>query len=100
MTAGLAAVFLPGRVRAQTEEIWLLSPATIGEGHFVVQANDERQLIRSSALPFRGHGLLPDPSNANRALLISRRPGTEAVQMDLSTGKILHRWQAEEDRHF
>jgi len=48
----------------------------------------------------RGHGLQVDPRRRNEALVIARRPGTQAVKLDLETGRVLRQWQAGEDRHF
>lgn len=54
----------------------------------------------AAALPGRGHGVLLHPSQRETAWVISRRPGTSALQVELGTGKVLRLIESEESRHF
>lgn len=49
---------------------------------------------------FRGHGASQNPVEKHRVVLFARRPGTEGVEVDLRSGKILRRFQAQTKRHF
>jgi hypothetical protein len=44
--------------------------------------------------------MLIDPRRPNEALVIARRPGTQAIKIDIRSGQVLQQWRAEEDRHF
>lgn len=49
---------------------------------------------------FRGHGASQNPIEKHRVVLFARRPGTEGVEVDVRSGKILRRFQAQPKRHF
>lgn len=105
MATGIGAVLamLPWRLHAASPAagtLRLLSPARF-KGEYVLAHTDGQDTMEADApLPFRGHGLVLDPRDHNRALIMARRPGTEAILVDLPSGKIIHAWRSEEDRHF
>lgn len=103
LLAGLGALVLPSFAQAGTPGLRLLSPATRDGKHFsaaLAAAGGDPTSATLAALPWRGHGLQLDPRHPGEALIVSRRPGTMAVKLDLASGRVLHQWQANEDRHF
>jgi hypothetical protein len=100
MLAGLGALLLPATAIATAPGIRLLSPVSRGRQHFAAGLDLDTDVTSTASLPMRGHGLLVDPRKPDEVLIIARRPGTLAVKVDLSTGRIVQQWQAAEDRHF
>ena len=100
MFAGLGAILLPSTVQAASSCLRLLSPLSRAGQHFAACFAPDATEPQLTALPMRGHGLLIDPRNTNEALIIARRPGTQAIKLDLTSGRVLQQWEAEEDRHF
>jgi hypothetical protein len=96
----LGILLLPAAARATTPDSQLLSPVSRDGKHFAAGLVLGEQAPHVSPLPMRGHGMLIDPRRPNEALVIARRPGTQAIKVDIHTGQVLHQWQAEEDRHF
>lgn len=105
LLAGLGALFLPASALAEissatdASSIRLLSPISRAGRHFAASLGPGDE-PRMAALPMRGHGLLIDPRNSSEVLIIARRPGTLAAKVDLKTGRVLRKWEADEDRHF
>jgi hypothetical protein len=100
---GAALAMLPWRLHAASpaaDALHLLSPARFNGEYVLAHTEGKSAMEAETNLPFRGHGLVLDPRNSNRALIMARRPGTEAILVDLPSGKILRTWQSEEDRHF
>lgn len=92
------ALLAPAQLLAASSTPRLLSPVSRGGRHFAAALDNGEPAL--SPMPMRGHGLLLDPRRPGEALVIARRPGTLAVKLDLEAGRMLHQWQAEEDRHF
>lgn len=96
----LGTALLPNPVRAAASLPYLLSPVSSKGRHYAAQLALDAREPHLASMPMRGHGLLLDPRRPNEALVIARRPGTRAIKFDVPTGRILHEWQAAEDRHF
>jgi hypothetical protein len=100
MLAGLGALLLPAMAKAAPPGIRLLSPVSRSRQNFAAGLALDAGATRTASLPMRGHGLLVDPRKPDEVLIIARRPGTLAVKVNLTTGRIVRQWQAAEDRHF
>lgn len=97
---GAATTLLPWRAHARTSGRQLLSPASFKQQFVLARLDQDLKPDLNTGMPFRGHGLRIDPLDASRALIIARRPGTQAIEVDLSTGEVTKIWQSEDDRHF
>jgi hypothetical protein len=49
---------------------------------------------------FRGHDVAVHPADANKVVMFARRPGREAVVLDIERGRIQHRFQVAPGRRF
>lgn len=96
----LGALLIPSLGRTAQPPLCLLSPVSRNGRHFAAGLDLDAAEPRLAPMPMRGHGLLPDPRRPNEALLIARRPGSQAIKFDLTDGRVLKQWLAAEDRHF
>ncbi|HVK93706.1 MAG TPA: DUF1513 domain-containing protein, partial [Noviherbaspirillum sp.] len=100
LLASLGTLMLPSIGRTATPEWQLLSPMSRDGKHFAADLTLGADEPHLASMPMRGHGMVLDPRRPTEALVIARRPGTLAIKFDLKTGRMLHQWQASEDRHF
>lgn len=49
---------------------------------------------------FRGHGATQHPTERHKVVLFARRPGTQAIEVNLLNGQIERRFSTEKNRHF
>ncbi|MEM6581083.1 MAG: DUF1513 domain-containing protein [Pseudomonadota bacterium] len=54
----------------------------------------------TTAIPFRGHAALQHPTRNNSVLIISRRPGTVTLEIDLARGELVSRFASIPGHHF
>lgn len=52
-----------------------------------------------AALPARGHVLVPDPQRYGEAIVVARRPGYFLARIDWRRGKLLQRYELEDERN-
>lgn len=98
LSAALGAMAFPGMALANTSGVRALSPISRDGEHFAASFAFDGKSPRMTPLPMRGHGLLLHPVRRNEALIISRRPGTMMVRVDLNSGRQLRQWSVDEDR--
>ena len=68
--------------------------------HFVTASDMTGRPLFSIEVETRCHGIVLDPSRPHRAIVIARRPGVLAYDVDLASGTIARRLRSADDRHF
>ncbi|MEQ9519800.1 MAG: DUF1513 domain-containing protein [Parvibaculum sp.] len=71
----------------------------VGDQHYATQFDGEGQVLTNTQLPDRGHGIIIAPDGTS-AVIMARRPGTYALQIDLETGESCAPVESAQDRHF
>jgi hypothetical protein len=80
---------------------WLISACDDGKGqHFVAAFDDTGKIISKTALPARGHGVLAHPTKPGHGLIVARRPGYFAMEINFANGGIVAQITPEMDQHF
>ncbi|WP_282026212.1 DUF1513 domain-containing protein [Limimaricola cinnabarinus] len=100
LTSLLAASALPRPVWADAGAPAYLAAARAPDGSFALFGlSAEGQAVFRAPLPGRGHAAAAHPV-APEAVAFARRPGTFALVIDCASGRVLHRLQSPEGRHF
>ena len=60
---------------------------------------DQKLNVHSTAIHVRGHGGAVDPSDKNRVILFARRPGLEALLLDLKKKTVIPAFSSEKGFH-
>lgn len=68
--------------------------------HFVSASDLNGRPLFSVEVETRCHGIVLDPARADRAIVVARRPGVLAYDVDLASGTIARRLRSADDRHF
>ncbi|WP_417245648.1 DUF1513 domain-containing protein [Celeribacter sp.] len=98
--AALAAAFVPRLSWADAGSPAFLGAAKDTNGDYALYGLDhDAQILFRAPLPARGHAAAAHPTKPE-AVAFARRPGTFAVVVNCATGKITHRLDAPEGRHF
>lgn len=80
---------------------WLISACNDNHGQHYAAAFDETgQLISRVALPARGHGVIAHPNKPGHGLIIARRPGYYAIEIDFTSGQIVRHIKPTQGQHF
>ena len=86
---------------ANPQKQWLISACNDSRGQHYVAAFDETgQLISRIALPGRGHGVIAHPKKPGHGLIIARRPGYYAIEIDFASGQIIRQLKPTQGQHF
>lgn len=100
LKAALAATLVPRLSWADAGSPAFLGAAKDTNGDYALYGLDETaQILFRAPLPARGHAAAAHPTKPE-AVAFARRPGTFAVVVNCATGKITHRLDAPEGRHF
>jgi hypothetical protein len=97
---GLLITVMPGLARqtATGSERWVSaqgdSPDSFGLGW--VEAGSA--IGKSTFTGFRGHAVLQHPRRMNSVITVSRRPGTRALEVDLTTGGVVSQFTCSPER--
>ncbi len=80
-------------------EVWFSAQGTRSQGYGFAALTDETHLMKGHS-SFRGHGSALHPLKPGSVILFARRPGREALEINLKTGAVEKRFEAAENRHF
>jgi len=103
---GVAAVAAVPAVRAATRwlggtgDLFLSANDDLEGRHFVSASDAGGRKLFSIEVEQRCHGCLLDPRHPDRAIVVARRPGTLAYDVDLRAGAIRNVVRSADDRHF
>ncbi len=96
---GVAALPLPLQASLIHPERWVSAQGDTQNTYGLGWLHSEAAAISSVPTGFRGHGMVQHPLRPGSVVLIARRPGTQAVEVDLASGEVLHGFSCGEDRH-
>lgn len=100
LKAALAASLVPSLSWADAGSPAYLGAAKDASGDYALYGLDHAaQILFRAPLPARGHAAAAHPTKPE-AVAFARRPGTFAVVVNCATGRITHRLDAPEGRHF
>ncbi|ATG46262.1 twin-arginine translocation pathway signal [Celeribacter ethanolicus] len=100
LKAALAATVVPRLSWADAGSPAYLGAAKDASGDYALYGLDaQAQILFRAPLPARGHAAAAHPLKPE-AVAFARRPGTFAVVVNCATGRITHRLDAPEGRHF
>ena len=98
--AAIPLVRAGGAGRRSRREIFV-SASDDQEGRHFITASDVRGApLFSVEVEARCHGIVLDPVRSGRAIVMARRPGTVAYELDLHDGTIRRQIRSAADRHF
>lgn len=80
-------------------EFWVSARGDAERGHYFSSLSEQHTLA-SAAVEFRGHGGSQHPLRPTSAVMYARRHGTQGIEMDLLTGRVVKRFQAPKDHYF
>lgn len=96
----IAALPLSSKSTAATKQ-WLISACDDNKKqHYVAAFDQSGELISRTALPARGHGVIAHPFKPGHGLIIARRPGYFAIEIDFASGRIVRRISPQTGQHF
>lgn len=102
--AGLlaAAPLVRASIRAagRPDEIFLSASDDADGRHFITACDLRGRESFSVEVDTRCHGVALHPSHPGRAIVVARRPGTLAYDVDVRAGTIRRRLESAPDRHF
>nr|WP_319246276.1 DUF1513 domain-containing protein [uncultured Celeribacter sp.] len=100
LKAAIAAAVVPRLSWADAGSPAYLGAARDASGDYALYGMDaQAQILFRVPLPARGHAAAAHPTKPE-AVAFARRPGTFAVVVNCATGRITHRLDAPEGRHF
>ncbi|MEM1153989.1 MAG: DUF1513 domain-containing protein [Pseudomonadota bacterium] len=97
-SAGGGALF--SRELNSTGERWVSASGAVTDNHALAWMQANGTSTSAVAIPFRGHAALAHPTRDNSVLIISRRPGTVALEIDLERGDLVSRFASSPGHHF
>jgi hypothetical protein len=68
--------------------------------HFITASDLTGRQLFSVEVETRCHGVVLDPVRPHRAIVVARRPGVLAYDVDLASGTVARRLRSADDRHF
>jgi hypothetical protein len=103
--AATAIAAVPGlraasRVIGDGGDVFLSANDDLDGRHFVSASDARGRKLLSLEVEQRCHGCVVDPRRPARAVVIARRPGTLAYDLDLEAGAIRRVVRSADDRHF
>jgi len=88
------------RLARGPEEIFLSASDDLDGRHFITASDAAGKRKFSVEVAARCHGVVLDPVRPDRAIVLARRPGTVAYDLDLASGTIRREIHSAEDRQF
>ncbi|MBY0273749.1 DUF1513 domain-containing protein [Candidatus Binatia bacterium] len=88
------------RAARHPDEIFLSASDGADGRHFVTACDLRGRELFSVEVDTRCHGVALHPSHPGRAIVVARRPGTIAYDVDVHAGVIQRRLESARDRHF
>lgn len=101
MIWGLSPAVMAKQLSAESvkREVWFSAQGTSSQGFGYAALTDETRLMTGNST-FRGHGSAIHPLKPASVILFARRPGREALEINLKNGQVEKRFEAEPNRHF
>lgn len=95
-----ALPFHSGDLTDSQQEIWISAQGNKPDRYSLgwIKPGIE-SLYGSIESGFRGHGLAQHPTQLNKVIMFSRRPGTMGIEVDLHSGRIVNRFESVSGRH-
>lgn len=100
LLAGVPLVRAGLRATRRPDEIFLSASDDAAGRHFVTACDVRGGELFSVEVETRCHGVALHASHPGRAIVVARRPGTLAYDVDVHAGTIRRRFESAPDRHF
>lgn len=88
------------RAAHREEEVFLSASDDTAGRHFITACDLHGSELFSAEVETRCHGVALHASHPGRAIVVARRPGTLAYDVDVRAGAIRRRLESAPDRHF
>lgn len=98
--AALPALRAATRRLGGTDDVFLSASDDLDGRHFVTATDARGAKLFSLEVEERCHGCVVDPRRPDRAIVVARRPGTVAYDVDLAQGAIRRVVRSAPERHF
>jgi hypothetical protein len=83
----------------RSSEYWLSAQGQSQGQYGLGWVDTHGEKLSKVSTPFRGHGFCQNPTQLDHIIMFSRRPGTEGIRLNLSSGKIDTTFRSAPDRH-
>ncbi len=100
---GALHVLAPGtsaRAQPVKREVWVSAHGEARDSYGLAWMGPGSSRVAGNTLTrFRGHAVVKHAKKRDSVLYLSRRPGTEGIEVDLRTGEVVRRFQCLPGRH-
>ncbi|MBV1959577.1 MAG: DUF1513 domain-containing protein [Pseudomonadales bacterium] len=95
---GISKSSIPSPTPGQ-QEWWVSAQGKAADKYSLGWLKKDGRNLQKTISGFRGHGVLQHPQKPHSVIFLARRPGTEGLQINLSSGEIENRFGCQTNHH-